>query len=136
MKHGPAWVVFEEIFNPHSRELLSLLSIRQSKKIVKRYVEQLHIDRHRSIETKISYKKSRNSVHTCLMTDHYSNIIHCGDGPWIHAIPARSISFRNGVLSFTYKIAADKSDPFNPIFEDRTQTLSISAGSSADANSP
>jgi hypothetical protein len=125
MNHGAAWVVLEEYVSPHTRNLLSLLPSRKSAKDVRNHVEQLHVDRHCSIQTKISYKKSKKSVHVTNFFDPYSRIIHCGDDPIIIAIPAKEIYLQHGTLTFSYRIAVDRSDPFNPKFEDRIQTVVV-----------
>lgn len=125
MNHGAAWVILEVRLKPYERNLLSLISSRKSAIEISSFVEQLHVDRYRSIETKISYKKSKKSVHITKFFDHFSRTIHCGDDPIIVAIPAHTISLKDGVLTFKYRIATDRSDPFNPGFEDRAESLTV-----------
>jgi len=119
MKHGPAWVIFQEHYPKSGRSLLTLLSARKSRDDVVRFMEQVYVDRFCSIESRLAYKKSRKSYALDPLVDPYSQIIHLGDGPILVGIPARQVALKDGVLAVSYKIAVDRSDPLNPLWESR-----------------
>lgn len=127
MTHGPAWVIFQENYPKSGKSLLSLLSARKSTSDVVRFMEQLYVDRFCSIETRIAYKKSRKSFAAKPIVDTYSQIIHLGHGPFLIGIPVQQVALKNDALEVSYKIAVDRSDPFNPIWERRTMTLAVNS---------
>lgn len=125
MNHGPAWVIFQEYYPKSGRSLLSLLPARKSTSEVARFMEQLYVDRFCSIETRIAYKKSRKSVSEKPIIDKFNQTIHLGYGPILIGIPAQQVALKNDVLEVSYKIAVDRSDPFNPVWERRSMSLAI-----------
>lgn len=125
MNHGPAWVIFQEHYPKSGRSLLSLLPARKSTSDVVRFMEQLYVDRFCSIETRIAYKKSRKGFSVKPIIDTYSQTIHLGDGPILVGISVHQVTLTNDVLEISYKIAVDRSDPFNPIWERRSMTLAL-----------
>ena len=125
MNHGPAWVIFQEHYPKGGRSLLSLLPARKSTSDVVRFMEQVYVDRFCSIESRIAYKKSRKSYAIEPLIDPYSQIIHLGYGPFLVGIPARQVALKNDVLKVSYKIAVDRSDPFNPVWESRSTSLAL-----------
>jgi hypothetical protein len=127
--HGPAWVIIERNIKSRSEQVLSLLPSRKSVTDIKAHAEQVYVDKYYSIEDRIKFKKSRKSLIFPVFHDHFSNIIHIGTNPTIIAIPARNICLNEGVLTFRYRIATDKSDRFNPTFEDRSQSITVETDS-------
>ena len=125
MNHGPAWVIFQEHYPKSGRSLLSLLSARRSTSDVVRFMEQTFIDRFCSIESRLAYKKSRKSYALDPLVDPYSQIIHLGHGPILTGIPARHVVLKDDVLEISYRIAVDRSDPFNPLWEGRSVLLPV-----------
>lgn len=125
MNHGPAWVIFQENYPNSGQSFLSLLSARKSTSDVVLFMEQLYVDRFCSIETRIAYKKSRKSFAAKPFIDTYSQIIHLGHGPLLVGIPVLRVALKNDALEVTYKIAVDKSDPFNPIWESRSMSFAV-----------
>lgn len=125
MNHGPAWVIFQEHYPKSGRSLLSLLPARKSTSDVVRFMEQLYVDRFCSIVTRIAYKKSRKGFSVKPIIDTYSQTIHLGDGPILVGISVHQVTLTNDVLEISYKIAVDRSDPFNPIWERRSMTLAL-----------
>ena len=132
MKHGPGWIIYEENYKKPGRNFISVLSSRKSWRSVKDYIKQLYVDRYGSITEKIEYKKSSKKFSYTFVPDNFTRTIHCGDDPYLVAISAQSIKIVGNKLEFTYKIAADLSDPMNPVFEERSQSLEIK--SSPDSN--
>lgn len=125
MNHGPAWVIFQENYPKEGRSLLSLLSARKSTSEIALFMEQLYVDRFCSIETRIAYKKTRKSFVEKPIIDTYNQTIHLGYGPFFVGISAHQIALKNDVLEVSYRIAVDRSDPFNPTWERRSILLAL-----------
>jgi hypothetical protein len=125
MNHGPGWVIFEESFHQRTKNLLSILPARKSVWEIERVVEQMYVDRHFSIKEKLAYKKSRKHIIYKPLTDPYSCIIHYGHEPFLVAIPARKILLRGNQLEIHYRIAVNRDDPMNPVFEARQQIIPV-----------
>ena len=51
--------------------------------------------------------------------------MHVGHQPFFVGIYGRKILLTKNVLTFTYRIAASREDPFNPVFEERHQSLVV-----------
>ncbi len=105
--------------------MLSLLSARKSTSDVVRFMEQIYVDRFCSIEIRIGYKKSRNSFAIGSLIDPYSQIITLGYRPILVGIPARQVAIDNDLLEVSYKIAVDRSDPLDPVWETRSMSLAL-----------
>ena len=127
MKHGRGWIIFEESYPESVRKLLSILPARRTPNQVAAFIEQIYIDSYTTIAEQIAYKKSSRSAIYGASIDPMTCIIHCGDNPWLVGIYARSISLIGNYIQFAYKILADASDPLNPVFAERHQTLSVDA---------
>lgn len=127
MKHGPAWVIFQEHYPKSGQSLLSLLSARKSTSDIVRFMEQLYVDRFCSIDLRIAYKKSRMGLAIEPLIDPCCQTIHLGYGPILVGIPAYQVSLKNDVLEVSYKIAVDRSDPLNLIWERRSISLALNS---------
>ena len=125
MNHGPGWVIYEESFHKRTKKILAILPSRKSVWEIERIVEQMYVNRYCSINEKLAYKKSRKFKPHTHLTDHYSGIIHYGHEPYFVCIPARKIILHEGMLELHYRIAINRDDPMNPIFEPRNQTIPL-----------
>ena len=125
MNYGAGWIVFEESFHERTRRLLSILPARRNRKEVTHFVQQSYVDRFASIREKLGYKKHPESSPFSVLDDVYGGPIHVGHEPFFVAIYARKIEIKEDVLFFYYRVAVNRDDPFNPVFEERCQSLPI-----------
>jgi len=126
MKHGPAWILFEESSHTGSRKLLSIQSSRRTQGDIISFMEQLYVDRFASVAERLQYKKSRKTA-TCMpVVD--GHVIHCGHDPFFVGIRASQTDLREGVLEFTYRtIIRRSSEPLDFETEERSQVLNVDA---------
>lgn len=125
MNHGSGWIVWEESSNSN-RRLLSILPARRNRDEVAHFVQQLYVDRFASIDEKLEFKKHPNSSRFPMLADHYPGPKSVGFGPWYFAVYAREIVLEKNQLSFYYRIAVNRADPYRPVFEERRQTIDVS----------
>lgn len=125
MNHGAGWVVFEESPSEGTRKLLSVLPARRNRSEVIAFIQQSYVDRFASIEERISYKKHPKSSPFNVLADNYGGPIHVGHEPFFVGIYARKIILKGNLFEFYYRIATNRGDPFNPIFEERCQSLVV-----------
>ncbi len=126
MKHGPAWVLFEESFHQGSKKLLSLLSPRRPVNDVAAFVEQLYIDRTASLGERMQYKKSRKSAAYKPIID--GHVMHCGHEPFLVCIYAQQTSIQNNVLYFIYRIITKRGNDLKDFAtEERQQSIEVDA---------
>lgn len=123
MNHGAGWIVFEEFHREGTRRLLSILPARRNQKDVISFVQQIYVDRFASIDEKLSHKKHPESSPFNVLFDAGSRTIHVGDEPVYVAIYAHKIVLRENIVKFHYRIAVNRGDPFNPVFEQRYQSI-------------
>lgn len=125
MIHGPAWVVFEENHPSGTRRLLSILSPRRSQHLVVQFMQQLYVDRFASLEDRVAFKKSPFGYAVEPIQDRFCPIVHLGHNPFFVGIRAIDIRLAENALEFTYRIATDTSNPFQPIYEKRIQSIVV-----------
>lgn len=125
MNHGSGWILFEESFRQRTKKLISILPPWKSFAEIAKLIEQIYIDRYGSIDERLAFKKSRKSAAYTAMTDPYNGTTHCGHDPVLVCIHANKIILRGNELEFLYRIAANRNDPMNPIFEARHQTIIV-----------
>lgn len=125
MKHGPGWVILEEHHPEGGKRLLSVLSPRKSTQFVVQFMQQLYVDRYATIGDCLAFKKSTRSYSLDPMLDRYYPMIHLGHNPFFVGIRALDIELVANRLVFTYKIATDTSDPYRPIYEPRSQSITV-----------
>lgn len=122
MKHGPAWIIFEESRRDGSRRLLSILPSRKSAWDVARFVKQSCIDRYASIEERLCFKKGRPLTAFDPMVD--GHVMHCGDDPFIVGIRAQQTTLRGNILEFHYRVITRRgARPADIVHESRVQHL-------------
>ncbi|MDT4331554.1 hypothetical protein ACQE3E_13555 [Methylomonas sp. MED-D] len=123
MKHGPAWIIFEESYQTPQR-LVSILSPRKTVRDVAAYVEQLYIDRSSSLSERLKYKKSRKSAAYKPMIE--GSVVHCGHEPHLVAIYAYQTNIKNNTLEFTYRIIIKRAEHSKGVvFEERSQSIEV-----------
>jgi hypothetical protein len=125
MKHGPAWIIFEESASAHTRRLLSIQSPRRAERDVRAYMQQRYVDEHGSIGEKLSYKKSRRFVPFEIMRGMHANPLMIGHDPFFVGIYADQVIVEGGKLEFVYKILVSVDEKSVPRFERRQQTLAV-----------
>ena len=125
MKHGPGWVIFEEHYPSGERRLLSVLSPRRNQKSVMQFMQQLYVDKFATIEDRLAFKKCSDSYPLDPMQDRFYPIIHLGHNPFFVGIRALDLRLKDNILEFSYKIATDTSDPFNPVYGPRSQSIVV-----------
>jgi len=125
MNHGSGWILIEEYYHSRSRKLLSILPPRKSRRDVAAFMEQLYVDRHASIREKLGYKKHCKLAAYAVSTDMFNGTMHCGHEPFFICVFANKIVLRENNLEFHYRIAVNRDDPMNPIFEARSQTITV-----------
>jgi hypothetical protein len=126
MKHGPAWVLFEESYQTSSRKLLSIQSSRRTPGDIISFMEQLYVDRFASMAERLQYKKSRKTTICSPVAD--GHVIHCGHDPFFVGIRASQTDLREGVLEFTYRIIIRRSsEPLDFETKEKSQVLHVDA---------
>lgn len=88
-------------------------------------MRQLYVDKFATIEERLAFKKSSSSYPLYPIQDHFYPIIHLGHNPFYVGIRALDLRLEDSVLTFTYKIAVDTSDPFRPVYEPRSQSIAV-----------
>lgn len=125
MKHGPAWVLFEESCHK-GKTLISLLPPRRTVRDIAAVVEQTYIDRTASLAERIQYKKSHKSAAYTPTIDGY--VMHCGHEPFLVCIYAHQTRTEENVLHFTYRIVTKRGlDPRESTWEERQQCIKVGA---------
>lgn len=127
MNHGAGWIIFEESYPDGTRRLLSILPARRNPKEVTRFLQQSYVDRFATIDEKLHFKKNPKFRPFSVLVDIHGGPMSIGHGPFYFAIYARKIVCEGNCLTFYYKIAANRDDPLNPVFEERAQSLPIGA---------
>jgi hypothetical protein len=126
MKHGPAWILFEESYHSGSRKLLSIQPSRRTSRDIVSFMEQLYVDRFASMDERMQYKKSRDAATYKPTVDGHT--IHCGHDPFFVGIRARQTDLRGGLLEFHYRIIIrQSSEPLDFKTEERSQVLNVDA---------
>lgn len=126
MKHGPAWIIFEESLRHGSKELISILPPRRPVHDVVAFMEQIYIDRTASLLERLRYKKSRDSAAYSPQLD--GHVMHCGHDPFLVGIYAFQTCVKDGVLEFHYRIITTRAQhPKDCVFEERSQSLRVDA---------
>lgn len=125
VNHGSGWIIFEESYHKRTRKLMSILPARRNGRFVADFMEQLYTDRHASLSERLRYKKNPKLPMFRAIVDLYNGPIHVGHDPFLVGLYAHKITLDGNVLGFQYKIATNRDDPFNPVFEDRFQSLQV-----------
>ena len=125
MKHGAGWVILEISHHRESKQLVSILPPRKTREDVVWFMQQIYVDRFSSIQGRLDYKKSPSSYPLQPLVDRYAPIIHLGHDPFFAGIYSRCITVVGKTLEFHYRIAVDISDPFNLVYADRSQSVTV-----------
>lgn len=88
-------------------------------------MQQVYVDRFASLEDRVAFKKSPFGYAVEPIKDRFCPIVHLGNNPFFVGIRAIDIRLAENVLEFTYRIATDTSDPFQPIYEKRIQSIVV-----------
>jgi hypothetical protein len=126
MDAGKGWLIIEESIHTGTKSLVSIISPRRVWDYVKKYMEQMYVDRFASIEEKIAYKKKPGSwPYRANTQGPYSGIIDCGHDPIMMAYYCHRLILKKDVLKYTYKILKGQTDDLRPIFEEIEDSIKV-----------
>jgi len=127
---GKAWLILEKTIGEDCDSLISILKPRHSVKFIRKFMEQLYVDKYATIEEKIAYKKDWRSwpypVEHEVGYQYFLHFLHCGHNPFMVAHYCHKIKIEGNLLSYTFKILTERREDLSPVFNECTRTITIS----------
>lgn len=113
---GKAWVVYSEDTRTGKKKLISLLNPRRTSQSVRKFVEQIYVDKYASIDEKVRYKKRTSSWPYGAKTEHPSGMIRCGHSPIFRAIYCHTIEISESSLYAKFEVVTEYDQFLGPEF--------------------
>lgn len=126
MNAGKGWLVIEEYFHEGTESVVSIISPRKGINYVRKYVEQMYVDRFASINEKIAYKKNpKSSPFKIEIFSPYGGVFSCGHDPTFRVYSCHKLSLKGNELTYTYKVLKGEEGRHKPIFNEITKTVNV-----------